>query len=165
MSKSRSPCRRTAQRRPDTLTAAAPAGGVASASLLFGRHSREQRPAQLSLHPNSSICLGVPATAQSLLSHHGHRSSSCAALHSMIVTDFSDTSLTVANDGRYLGAERAAPAACARAPAEAQHRRRLFGHTCLATHDLMSCYSCASWGSVLGRKAHSNHPAADRAGH
>jgi hypothetical protein len=67
----------------------------------------------------------------------------------MIVTDWSDASLAIANYRRNVGAERAAAAAYARATPQAQHRRRLFGHACLATHDLMSCYACAKWVSVL----------------
>jgi hypothetical protein len=67
----------------------------------------------------------------------------------MIVTDRLDTSLTIADDRRNIGAECAAAPAYTRAPPQAQHRRRLFGRAYLATHDLMSYYACANWMTLL----------------
>jgi hypothetical protein len=67
----------------------------------------------------------------------------------MIVTDWSDASLAVANDDGRVAAERALATACARTPSQAKERRRLVGHASLATHGFIRSYECAKWVAVF----------------
>ena len=67
----------------------------------------------------------------------------------MIVTDWSDASLAVANDDGRVAAERALATAWARTPPQTKERRRLIGHASLATHGSIRSYECAIWLAVL----------------
>src|ERR1035441_7391276 len=71
----------------------------------------------------------------------------------MIVTDWSDAALTVANDDRCVAAKRAAAAACTRTPPQAEKRRRPIGHAGLATHAFIRSYECAKWLAVPRRRS------------
>jgi hypothetical protein len=64
----------------------------------------------------------------------------------MIITDWSDASLTIANDDGNVAAERASAAACTRALSEADKRRHFTGRACLAIYSLISkSYDCVKW--------------------